>query len=67
VAFVVAATLNGVAKVALYEYATTGEPPNYFENVDFDVGGDGGGGRRRASLLGRLGGNRGGGSGDERI
>ncbi|WP_336036484.1 DUF6159 family protein [Halobacterium yunchengense] len=40
VAFVVGATLNGVAKVALYEYATTGEPPAYFENVDFDVGGD---------------------------
>lgn len=39
-AFVVASTLNGVAKVALYEYATTGEPPHYFENVDFDVGGD---------------------------
>ncbi|MXR21852.1 DUF6159 family protein [Halobacterium bonnevillei] len=39
-AFVVGATLNGIAKVALYEYATTGEPPNYFENVDFDVGGD---------------------------
>ncbi len=39
VAFVVASTLNGVAKVALYEYATTGEPPHYFENVDFDVGG----------------------------
>jgi hypothetical protein len=40
VAFVVASTLNGIAKVALYEYATTGEPPNYFENVDFDVGGE---------------------------
>ncbi|NIC00060.1 DUF6159 family protein [Halobacterium sp. R2-5] len=38
VAFVVASTLNGIAKVALYEYATTGEPPHYFENVDFDVG-----------------------------
>ena len=67
-AFVVAATLNGVAKVALYEYATTGEPPNYFENVDFDVGGgDGEDGQRRSSLLGRLGSTRGGGSGDERI
>ena len=39
-AFVVASTLNGIAKVALYEYATTGEPPQYFENVDFDVGGE---------------------------
>ncbi|MUV60960.1 DUF6159 family protein [Halobacterium sp. CBA1126] len=56
VAFVVAATLNGVAKVALYEYATTGAPPNYFENVDFDVGGDGEDGdgpRRPRSLLQR--------------
>jgi len=55
VAFVVAATLNGVAKVALYEYATTGEPPNYFENVDFDVGGErtrpsGFGGRLRGGI-----------------
>ena len=41
VVFVFAATLNGIAKVALYEYATTDEPPRYFENVDFDVGGDG--------------------------
>lgn len=39
-AFVVASTLNGIAKVALYEYATTSEPPQYFENVDFDVGSD---------------------------
>lgn len=46
VAFVVASALNGVAKVALYEYATTGEPPNYFENVDFDAGG----GRQSPSL-----------------
>ncbi|MFC3477199.1 DUF6159 family protein [Halobacterium litoreum] len=41
VLFVFAATLNGIAKVALYEYATTDEPPKYFENIDFDVGGDG--------------------------
>ncbi|MCG1003905.1 MULTISPECIES: DUF6159 family protein [Halobacterium] len=53
VAFVVAATLNGVAKVALYEYATTGEPPNYFENVDFDVGGGNDGTRQPKSLLGK--------------
>jgi len=67
VAFVVGATLNGVAKVALYEYATTGEPPQYFENVDFDVGGgDGDDTRGRSSLLGRLGSTPGG-SGDERI
>ncbi|MFB6072945.1 MAG: DUF6159 family protein [Halobacterium sp.] len=39
-AFVASATLNGVAKVALYEYATSGQPPHYFENVDFDIGGD---------------------------
>ncbi|SEW24894.1 DUF6159 family protein [Halobacterium jilantaiense] len=55
-AFVVASTLNGVAKVALYEYATTGEPPQYFENVDFDVGGDGDAGR--TTSLGRFGGDR---------
>lgn len=48
-AFVIASTLNGIAKVALYEYATTGEPPNYFENVDFDVGGE----ERKRSPLGR--------------
>lgn len=53
-AFVVASTLNGIAKVALYEYATTGRPPNYFENVDFDVGGDDSDGGRSRSPLGRM-------------
>ncbi|MCD2199971.1 DUF6159 family protein [Halobacterium sp. KA-4] len=51
VAFVVASTLNGIAKVALYEYATTGQPPNYFENVDFDVGGENDGTRQPKSPL----------------
>lgn len=55
-AFVVTSTLNGVPKVALYEYATTGEPPQYFENVDFDAGGDGN--AARTTPLGRFGGDR---------
>jgi len=51
-AFVVASTLNGIAKVALYEYATGGDPPRYFENVDFDVGGDGS--EERSTVLGGI-------------
>ena len=54
-AFVVASTLNGIAKVALYEYATTGEPPQYFENVEFDVGGGDAG---RTTPLDRFGSGR---------
>jgi hypothetical protein len=53
IAFLAATALNGIAKVALYQYATTDEPPRYFENVDFDAGGESESGSSR-SLLGRL-------------
>lgn len=43
-------TLTGIAKTALYLYATEDEVPSYFDGVDFG-GGDGSGGQRRSDRL----------------